>query len=40
MSNSKKEYFAANPEAKLACGNSTRCKHWKTINGKRIYFED
>lgn len=39
MSNSKKEYFAAHPEARTQCGNSTRGKHWKTINGKRTYYE-
>lgn len=39
MSNSKKEYFDAHPEARTQCGNSTRGKHWKTINGKRAYYE-
>lgn len=39
MSDRKKEYFETNPEAKLACGNSTRGKHWKLVDGKHIYYE-
>lgn len=39
MSDSRKEYFETNPEAKLACGNFSRGKTWKLVNGKRVWME-
>lgn len=35
MSDSRKEYL----EAKLACGNFSRGKTWKLVDGKRVWME-